>query len=106
MHFAVAVGGIHGGGNGAHHRSRMKGDAELPAIGKVDANHLSRPDAGGNQPVSGALDQVSVFRVADAARWCAGGVDDGDLVAVLPAGVEYHIVDEFALRIVVKPRAK
>src|SRR5271165_5790927 len=105
MHFAVAVGGVHRGRNGARHHGGMEHDAEFPAVRQVDSNHVTRADARGDEPARCPFNQVSVLRVSEAAVWRTGSIHDGELIAVLSAGVKNDIVNELAFRVGVEVRA-
>ena len=103
VHLARAVGGVQRSGRGAGQHGRMIGDAELPAVGQEDADHLSRTNAGSHQAACRQLHHLPIGGIGDAAFRNAGGVNDRDLGAVPAAGVQNHIVDELAFGIVEQP---
>src|ERR1035441_10457098 len=80
--------------------------SELPAIRQVNANHLSRANAGCDQTARSTFHEFAVCRVGDALRRRAGRVHHRDLRPMLAAGIEYDVVDKPALGIVVEPGAK
>ena len=103
---ALAIGRVHGCRDGPGQGRSVVGDAELPAVRQVNADHLSRANSGRYQTARSAFHQFTVCRIGDAPRGRAGGVHDGDLRRMLAAGIENDVVDELALGIVVEPGTK
>src|ERR1700680_217449 len=91
-YFTLAVSWVEERGNGSGQRSSVIGSAEFPGVWQEDGDNLPRAQSSGDQAASERFDCISVFGIGEAAS--AGGIDEGDLLRVVPAGGEDQIVEE------------
>jgi hypothetical protein len=99
MNLALTIGGVQRGRNRARKRRRVVSNAELPAVGKEDADGFAGTYTSGHESARHALYQFAVSPVADAPWRSARGVDNRNLGSMPSARLQHHIVYEFALGI-------
>ena len=102
MHLALAVSGVQRSRNGARQRGGVIGDAKFPAVRQKDADDLAGTNSGGHQSARRQFHHLAVRGIGDASLGDARGVDDRDLGSVPAAGIQDHVMNKLAFRIIEK----